>query len=267
MTDQALAQFGADYARHRAAEGRGYTGEDLFSLPYLRHGPLAAQWAVRARSFHAFLRQVVRPLAEARARPLDILDLGAGNGWLSHRMTLEGHRAIALDIREDLVDGLGAAEPLVRQAGDRMECLAASFETLPLRPASMDIAVFNAALHYTVNLPQALGEAARVVRSGGVLAIVDTPFYRRDAHGRAMVAEKKAQAAERFGAQADSLLALPFLEYLTRESLAAASAPLGLRWRRHRVLYPIAYELRPLRAALRGDRPPSRFDLWTAVRP
>ena len=46
---------------------------------------------------------------------------------------------------------------------------------------------------------------------------------------------------------------------------AAASRGLGLAWRRHRVRYPLWYELRPLVARLRGRRAPSRFDLWEAT--
>ena len=77
-----------------------------------------------------------------------------------------------------------------------------------------------------------------------------------------MVAEKKAQARVRFGDGADLLLAPEFIEYLTVERLAQA-AP-HLRWKRHRVRYPLWYEMRPFFAWLRGGRTPSRFDLWTA---
>ena len=82
-----------------------------------------------------------------------------------------------------------------------------------------------------------------------------------------MVAEKRRHASARFGDRAGDLVALPFVEYLTRERLAEASAPLGLRWRRHRVRYPLAYELRPLIALLRRRRTPSRFDLWECTVP
>jgi hypothetical protein len=60
-------------------------------------------------------------------------------------------------------------------------------------------------------------------------------------------------------------MALPFIEYLTPARLEAASKQLGLVWTRHRVRYPLWYELRPLAARLRGHRTPSRFDLWEAV--
>ncbi len=265
MMEAALERFARDYADHRAAEGRGYRGSALFDLPYLMAGPFARQWAVRARTFEAFMKQVLRPTAARLGRTLTALDLGAGNGWLSYRVASEGHRAIALDIRDDQVDGLGAAASFVDELPDRMECKIASFDAIPLPAQCADLAVFNASLHYATDLRAVLTEAQRVVRPGGAIAILDSPFYAREEDGLAMIAEKKQQAQQRFGERSASLMAIPFIEFLTRERLARSSPELG--WRRHRVRYPIAYELRPLRAALLGQRRPSRFDLWVATRP
>jgi SAM-dependent methyltransferase len=135
---------------------------------------------------------------------------------------------------------------------------------LPLRDSALDLAVFNASLHYALDLPTVLAQAMRVVRPGGRIAIVDSPFYADEADGRAMVAEKRARGTERFGNRAGNLLAVPFIEYLTPAGLAAASAPLGMHWVRIRVRYPLWYELRPLQAWLGRRRRPSRFDLWVA---
>jgi SAM-dependent methyltransferase len=267
MKASALQSFAKDYAAHRQAEGRGYAGDDLLALPYVRSGPLARQWSVRARSFEVFQGRLIRPMAAAAARPLNVLDLGAGNGWLSYRLALEGHSTTALDIRDDGIDGLGASAPFVQRAGGRMQVAIAPFEVIPAPDACFDIAVFNASLHYAVDLPAVLAEAFRVVRPGGRLAILDSPFYRRESDGAAMVAEKTADAARRFGDRADTLMALPFIEYLTRERLAAASAASGVAWTRTRVSYPLWYEFRPFSARLRGARAPSRFDLWIGVRP
>ncbi len=99
---------------------------------------------------------------------------------------------------------------------------------------------------------------------GGVVAILDSPFYRRSADGEAMVREKHQLAAQRFEQRAPSLLGLPHIEFLTGERLADASEPLALAWARHRVRYPLWYELRPVAAFLRRARAPSRFDVWTA---
>ncbi len=266
MNVAAQRDFARDYAAHRQAEGRGYSGDALLALPYLQTEPLARQWAVRARTFEAFLARLIRTAA-AQGRRLDVLDLGAGNGWLSYRIALEGHRATALDIRDDHIDGLGASKPFLKRADGRMRTLVAPFEEIPAPDASFDVAVFNASLHYAIDLSAVLKEAARVVRPGGQLAILDSPFYRRDADGLAMAAEKAAEAPARFGLLAGTLMALPFIEFLTAGRLAAASAPIGVEWRRQPVLYPLWYELRPLTAALRGRRRPSRFDLWIGARP
>jgi SAM-dependent methyltransferase len=163
VTEAALAQFAADYAEHRAAEGRGYAGDALLSLPYLKDGPFAAQWAVRARSFEALMARIVRPLAATRGA-LTMLDLGAGNCWLSYRVALEGHHAIAIDIRDDAVDGLGAGSPFVARAPGGIDRITASFDAIPLDAASADLTVFNAALHYATDLSATLTEAVRVTR-------------------------------------------------------------------------------------------------------
>lgn len=260
MLDPRLAEFATAYSLHRQAEGRQLSDQELLSLPWLRRGPQAGQWAVRSRTYEAFVRHVLK----AMAGPLTVLDLGAGNGWLSHRVAELGHRAIALDIRADAIEGLGAADALVRLYPDRIERLTASFDSIPLPDDSVDVAVFNAALHYATDLPRSLGEAARVTRRGGRIAILDSPFYRSEADGLAMQAEKQRHSAATFGHHARELMALPFIEFLTRERLAAASP---LRWTRYRVPYPVSYELRPLVALLTARRRPSRFDLWVAQAP
>lgn len=260
------ARFRAAYAAHRQSEGRGVgTADELLALPYVRSGPLARQWHVRARSYERFLSAVVEPLERARApEPLTVLDLGAGNSWLSCRLAQRGHACIALDWRYDAVDGLGAAAP--DQLLGRVTRVAASFDAIPLtRPC--DLVVFNAALHYAVSLEHTITEATRLLHPTGRLVILDSPFYRRVADGERMVAEKRATARREWGARAPDLLALPMIEYLTAGRLAAASAPHGLVWRRHRVRYPLWYELRPVVARLRRSRPPSRFDVWVGVLP
>jgi SAM-dependent methyltransferase len=237
------AAFREAYAEQRAAEGRG---QQCLSLPYVSEGPLAKQWAVRARSFDALTRFV------ARERPRRVLDLGAGNGWLSYRLALTGIASVAVDMRDDDVDGLGAATCYLEQPFGRFERIGASFEALPLKSGSFDMAIFNASLHYAIDLDATLGEARRVTRRGGHIVIIDSPFYTRERDGEAMVREKKASGA--YGA---TLMAPPFIEYLTRERLP--------EWRRHRVWYPLWYELRPVVAWMKKTRRPSRFDLWETI--
>lgn len=258
-----LLRFREAYARHRAAEGRGAGGaHEIIELPYVTSGPHAAAWRIRARSYERFVAGILDPLARAAGRSLRVLDLGAGNGWLCRRLRSRGHDAVALDIRDDSVDGLGAAYPVAGDPVLGFHRIVASFEALPLAPATFDIALFNASLHYALHLGNALGEAVRVTRAGGRIVILDSPFYTADEDGAAMVAEKHAGARDRFGDDADALLVLPCIEYLTRPRLERASAGLHIEWRHHRVRYPLRYEARPVIATLLGRRSPSRFDVW-----
>jgi SAM-dependent methyltransferase len=180
-------------------------------------------------------------------------------------MAQMGNRAVALDIRDDDVDGLGAARDFLVAAPDLFKCARGSFDDLPFDDRCFDITLFNASLHYATDLRRVLAEAVRVTRRGGVLVILDSPFYASEEDGRSMVAEKLGSGPARFGKRADVLLTQNFIEYLTPERLAAASD--SLSWSRRRVRYPLWYETRPLVARLRGRRKPSRFDLWTARAP
>lgn len=262
-----LRRFRSAYAEQRATEGRGQGGAaELLALPYIETGAQARAWQVRARTFNAFLRHVVTPAARAAGtQPLRVLDLGAGNGWLCYRMRQLGHAAVALDVRTDDVDGLGAGSGYATHVEHLFPRTAASFDALPLAGSTFDVVVFNAALHYALDLRTVLAEAARVLIPGGSIAILDSPFYTDEQSGMAMVADKRRTAAQQFGARAGDLLGLPFIEFLTRARLVAAAQPLGLTWRRYRVRYPLWYEARSWLARLRGRRTPSRFDLWQGM--
>ena len=255
------------YARMRRTEGRGAGGEaELLALPYLFAGPLAGQWAIRARTFDALRARVVDPLAKERARTLAILDLGAGNGWLCARLSRDHHRCVALDLRVDDVDGLAAGATFRGHLPRMFGRVSASFDALPFSDALFDLVVFDASVHLAVDLGKTLAEAARVTAAGGRVAILDSPFYARSSSGEAMAEEKRRETARIFRELAADLLALTPVEYLTRERLVAAAEPAGLSFERNRVLYPLAYEARGVRARFLGRRPPSRFDLWVARR-
>lgn len=163
----------------RAGQGRTVTTDQFMRLPYLHEGPLAREWSVRARTFSAFVRRVMHSNSR---RPRSILDLGAGNGWLSWRLSRDGLRAVAVDCRTDDIDGLAVSLRL-RGGNERYWPIAASFEDLPFPSDQFDVVVFNASLHYAVDLGKSLAEARRVLRPEGTIAILDSPFYRDEEAG------------------------------------------------------------------------------------
>jgi len=245
-------KFLCDYASIRHAEGRGSEDPAYYrALPFADlSGRNSAQWRIRAATYRYF---------ESRLLPaagLDILDLGAGNGWLSYRLAARGHRPVAVDIFTDACDGLGAA----RRYG-QFPLVEAEFDCLPFAAAQFDLAVFNASLHYSTDYRRTLAESIRCLRPGGRIFVLDSPLYRRREHGERMRAERRALFQAQYGFPSD---ALPIQEFLYRAQLPELAAQLHLTWRIHQPWYGWQWHLRPLRAALTGKRPPSRFCILEA---
>ena len=242
-TIAARRQFLEDYRRIREAEGRGSADSAYYrALPFHENW----QWQMRARTFRYFVRHILpRP-------PSDVLDLGAGNCWLSYRLREMRHRPVALDIFSDPLDGLAA----VRHYPLSFPAIEADFNHLPFPAASFDLAVFNASIHYSADYRKTLTEAKRCLRPKGRVVILDSPVYARHEHGERMRSERQAQFQRQYGLRSE---ALGSIEFFDRQMLADLARDLRIRWEIHRPWYGWRWHMRPLRARLRGQRPPSRF--------
>jgi SAM-dependent methyltransferase len=253
-----LARFIADYERIRMAEGRGSESEAFYlALPYRDTGGTDRdQWRMRARSYDYIVRHL---LAGSR-----VLDLGAGNGWMSYRLALAGYRPVAVDLLAHDRDGLGAARHYRARLPALFPRFQAEMRRLPFADAQFDTAVFNASFHYAEDGEACLREALRCVKAGGTVIIADTPWYARDESGRRMLTERREVFLRRHGIAADAIASLG---YLTDERLRRLSDALSIRWEVHRPWYGPRWAMRPLMAKLRGRREPSRFRLYLARKP
>ncbi|HUR33736.1 MAG TPA: hypothetical protein VM032_08060, partial [Vicinamibacterales bacterium] len=107
-SDERLSEFAAfltQYLAVRHADGHvPGTADEYRALPRVsRSHPAAVEWRIRRRSLETLQR-----LSLGTARPMRVLDLGAGNGWLSHQIARRGHDAVAVDLNDDAGDGLAA---------------------------------------------------------------------------------------------------------------------------------------------------------------
>ncbi|WP_426688584.1 class I SAM-dependent methyltransferase [Rhodanobacter ginsengiterrae] len=252
------ARFIADYQRIRTAEGRGSESEDFYlALPYRdTTGKNRRQWQMRARSHDYIVRHLLKGSR--------ILDLGAGNGWMSFRLALAGHRPCAVDLLTNDRDGLGAARHYRAHLATLFPRFQAEICRLPFADEQFDVAVFNASFHYAEDGEASLREALRCVRKGGTVIISDTPWYARDESGRQMLAERREAFLRRHGTAADAIASLG---YLTDERLRRLGDALSIRWDVHRPWYGPSWAMRPLVAKLRGRREPSKFRLYVARKP
>jgi SAM-dependent methyltransferase len=246
------------YRQVRHAEGRGSRDPDYYTaLPYQDlTGQNSAMWAMRARTYSYFESRILSQLERSTQRPLDILDLGAGNCWMSYRLSLRGHHTTALDIFTDHLDGLNAA----RGYPVTIPAVEAEFDSLPFNSRAFDLAVFNASLHYSTNYSHTLGQVARCLRPSGHVVILDSPVYRRPEHGRRMVEQRKKTYRQKYGFASD---AMGSIEFLDEQTLGFLARDLGIKWRVYRPWYGWRWHARPFAAMLKGDRPPSRF--WILV--
>jgi SAM-dependent methyltransferase len=183
---------------------------------------------------------------------MQVLDLGAGVGWLSHRLADLGHCPMAVDLSVDDLDGLVAG----RHYNDVWPRVQAEFDRLPLADGQADLVIFNASFHYSTDYHATLTEAARVTKPGGHVLIIDTPVYRRAASGEQMRIERHADFEARFGTRSDSV---PSVEFLTDAMIGELARDLGVRWELSIAWYGLTWWLRPWKARFARRREPSRF--------
>jgi len=258
-----FAQFIADYEFIRAAEGRGSDAADYYlALPDRDlSGKHSSQWAIRAATFHHIEREILPSLSKCRGQKLRVLDLGAGNCWMSYRLALAGHLPVAVDLLTNCKDGLGAGTNYRGYLASMFLRVQAELDRLPFPSESFDVVIFNASFHYSENYETTLAEAIRCTRSGGIIVIADTPWYARDESGRQMVAERRAHFTAQHGFASDSI---PNREYITDEDLHALSDRFAIDWKLYTPYYGFRWMLRPWLAKLRGHRAPSRFRIYVA---
>jgi SAM-dependent methyltransferase len=253
------ARFIEDYERIRAAEGRGSESEDFYlGLPYKDiSGRNSDQWHIRARSYDCLLKRVLKPLGLGAT----VLDLGAGNGWMSHRLSLAGYRPIAVDLLTNEHDGLAAAAHYQCHLPESFPRFQAEMTRLPFQSGQFDVVVFNASFHYSEDYAASLREALRCLKIGGTAIISDTPWYSRQESGRQMVSERHAAFLKRYGTASDSIRSL---EFLTDERLRALEQELSIHWTAHVPQYGLKWAIRPIVAKLHNRREPSRFRIYVA---
>lgn len=253
------ARFISEYERIRAAEGRGSDTSDYYlSLPFRDlSGKNQSQWKIRACTFR-FLTQQILPRIHPDAR---ILDLGAGNGWLSYRLALMNFRPVAVDLIINERDGLAAAKHYRSRLHSMFPCVQAENTRLPFDSEQFDAAIFNASFHYAENYSTTLVETMRCLKRGGMIIVADSPWYRKQSSGEQMLAERRRVFLQRYGTSSDSISSQ---EFLTDHRLQELERDFGFRWKRHSPFYGLRWAMRPWIARWRGRREPARFYIYTA---
>jgi len=103
--------------------------------------------------------------------PMDIADLGAGEGTLSQLLARHARHVIAVDNSEKMVE---FGRDLIHKHGfTNLEYRLGDIEDPPIEDAMMDLAVLSQALHHATHPDRALSAAHRILKPGGRIAVLD----------------------------------------------------------------------------------------------
>ncbi len=240
----------AEYLKIRNAEDYGTDDPEHYrALPNNLGTRRVQKWALIARSFRFFERSILKRLTSEAARPLKILDAGAGNAWLSHRLRKRGHAPVALDLLTDPRHGLGACRHYDEGSGRAFATVRGELEQFPLADDQFDLVVFNEAFHYAVDYWRALQEARRCLHWAGRVVIIDTPIFTNWSNGEASVEKGHRETEQRHGFRADSV---PSMGYLSLDMIQRLGRDLNIEWRFYRPWYGWGEYVQTVRSRLPG---------------
>ena len=252
---EAIETFLTAYRKVRTAEGWGSTQARYYrDLPYTDHsGKHTGIWRIRARTFGCFLDRMQRsgPIAGTR-----ILDIGAGNCWLTVQLAARGAEVVPVDINLDSRDGLGALHKFPAADRERIVPVRADFDALPFPDDLFDVVIFNASLHYSPDVPGTVRRAMRVLKTEGSLYVLDSPLYNDVESGAQMIRERDEEFQRRYHVATGSAFAGSVLNAGLFRSLAPSGSLEFIAPR-----YGLLWSLRPFAAKLLRRREPASFGI------
>ena len=103
--------------------------------------------------------------------PMDVVDIGCGDGYLTMEAARWARHVVGIDRSDEVLERARALA--ARRHVTNVEWKKGDLARLPLRDASVDVALLSQALHHAGDPERTLSEAARVLRPGGRLLILD----------------------------------------------------------------------------------------------
>jgi SAM-dependent methyltransferase len=171
------AQFAARCAEDRRHLAAIRAAREASAAAYFaRH---AAEWDT-LRGLHSPDGPVEAALAEAlgEASLGALLDVGTGTGRMAELFAPRARQVTALDMSPEMLRI--ARTRLQHLPAEQTSLVQGDFSALPFAEASFDTVLFHQVLHYAQDPGAVLGEAARVTRPGGLIAVVDFAAHDRE---------------------------------------------------------------------------------------
>jgi ubiquinone/menaquinone biosynthesis C-methylase UbiE len=158
------------YIGVRRREKRVLTDCQVMFLPDIENSHIHYQeWQIRKRSSQKLIAWL-----EKKDKPLKILEVGCGNGWLSSRLSaIPNTTVVGMDVNETEID---QAKRIFRK--DNLEFILASLNHGWYQQDKFDIIVFAASIQYFPSLKIILLTALSCLSQNGEIHLVDSHFYK-----------------------------------------------------------------------------------------
>jgi ubiquinone/menaquinone biosynthesis C-methylase UbiE len=165
--------FSSKYLLVRELEGRVLSDAEVIRLPITnRTSSNHNEWELRRKSAQRILNYI-----KNKNKPLNILDIGCGNGWFTNHLA---------SIEKTIVHGLDINSVELEQAsrifkkGNLKFLYADFYEIPPFFKNNYDIITLNASIQYFDNLKELLSVIKSFLKPNGEIHILDSPFYRKE---------------------------------------------------------------------------------------
>ena len=149
------------FKQFRTDRKERYTDASVYpQLPFVNFD--TGMWKLRALDLELINSQL-------KEKPdSDILEIGAWNGWLTHRLTQAGHSLTAIDFFEDEFDGLGAKRHYENAPWTSIQM---DTEALHVFEKKFDVILFNRCISYFTDIVGCLEKAQKLLAPGGKIII------------------------------------------------------------------------------------------------
>jgi SAM-dependent methyltransferase len=162
--------FEKNYIDLRKREHRLYSDEVVRSLPDF-DGPLSLrkEWVIRK----ATMNKLIKYFRREESRKL-ILELGSGNGWLSHQLALSLHaEVLGMDVNEtELLQGA-----TLFRGTQNLLFMCADIFTATIRRETFDIILLASSIQYFPHFGKLIDRLLELLTPSGEIHIVDSPIY------------------------------------------------------------------------------------------
>lgn len=169
--------FETAYVAVRNAEHRLYTDAEVLQLPEIERSHLHfKEWKIRKKSSLQLIHYLKK-----KNKPLKILEIGCGNGWLAAKLSAIHHTKItALDTNQIEIE---QAKRIFKNSN--LQFIYSSFPTQILASQKFDIIVFAASFQYFPSVANVINNCHEYLAIDGEIHIIDTNFYPQNKIGEA----------------------------------------------------------------------------------